>query len=124
MDTLTLFKNAKDSKPYSAGDIIFEAGSAPDVLYVIQEGEVDIIAVGIIVETLGAGEIFGEMALVDKKPRSAAAVAHSDCKVVPIDENRFKFLIQQTPFFAIHVMKVMSSRMRAMIGKFAQSLEL
>ncbi len=117
MDTLTLFKNSKDSKAYSTGETIFEAGSDADVLYVIQEGEVDIVAGDTIVQTLGPGEIFGEMALVDKQPRSAAAKAHSDCKVVPIDENRFKFLVQQTPFFAIHVMKVMSGRIRSMIGK-------
>ncbi|NIT14857.1 MAG: cyclic nucleotide-binding domain-containing protein, partial [Candidatus Dadabacteria bacterium] len=98
MDTLTLFKNSKDSISFSPGDTIFEVGSEPDVMYVIQEGEVDIVAGDTVVETLGPGEIFGEMALVDKKPRSAAAKAHTDCKVVPIDENRFKFLIQQTPF--------------------------
>jgi CRP/FNR family transcriptional regulator, cyclic AMP receptor protein len=117
MDTLTLFKTSKDFKSYSAGETIFESGSEPDFLYIIQEGEVDIIAGDQVVETLGPGEIFGEMALVDKQPRSASAKSKTECKVVPIDENRFKFLIQQTPFFAIHVMRVMSKRIRSMIGK-------
>ena len=97
--------------------MIFESGSEPDFLYVVQEGEIEIIAGGKVVETLGAGEIFGEMALVDKHPRSATAKARTNCKVVPIDENRFKFLVQQTPFFAIHVMRVMSKRIRSMIDK-------
>ena len=82
----------------------------------VQEGEIEIIAGDKVVETLGAGEIFGEMALVDKQPRSATAKAKTECKVVPIDENRFKFLVQQTPFFAIHVMRVMSKRIRSMIN--------
>jgi len=60
-------------------------------LYVIQECVVNIVAGDTILETLGTGEIFGEMALVDKELRSTSATAKSDCKVVPIDENRFKF---------------------------------
>lgn len=117
MDTLALFKNSKDSMSYHSGDIIFKTGSEPDFMFVVQEGEVDIIAGEQVVETLGPGEIFGEMALVDKQPRSASAKARTDCKVVPININRFNFLIQQTPFFAIHVMRVMAKRLRSMISK-------
>ncbi len=116
MDTLSLFKTSKDSRTFFSGEIIFESGSEPDVLYVVQEGEVQIIAGNRIIETLGPGEIFGEMALVDKQPRSATAKAKTECKLVPIDENRFKFLVQQTPFFAVHVMRVMSKRIRSMIN--------
>ena len=54
------------------------------------------------------------MALIDTKPRSATATAVSACKLAPIDERRFLFLVQQTPFFALHVMRVMASRLRAM----------
>ena len=117
MDTLSLFKSSKDFKAYNSGDIIFESGSPPEYMYVIQEGEVEIIASGKVVETLGPGELFGEMALVDKQPRSATAKARTECKVVPINENRFRFLVQQTPFFAVHVMKVMSNRLRLMIKR-------
>ena len=55
------------------------------------------------------------MALIDDKPRSATAIAKSDCQIVPIDKERFSFLIQQAAFgsdFALHVMKIMADRIR------------
>jgi CRP-like cAMP-binding protein len=61
---------------------------------------------------LGEDEIFGEMALVDKSVRSGTARAKTNCKVVPIDEKQFEFLVQQTPLFAIKVMRVMAERLR------------
>ncbi len=58
--------------------------------------------------------MIGEMALIDHLPRSASARATTDAKLVPIDQRRFLFLVQETPFFAIHVMKVMADRLRRM----------
>lgn len=63
-------------------------------------------------EVLGPGQIVGEMALVDHSPRSATAVARTSCKVVVVPEKRFLFLVQQTPFFALQVMRVMAERLR------------
>jgi CRP/FNR family transcriptional regulator, cyclic AMP receptor protein len=59
------------------------------------------------------GEILGEMALVDGGPRSATAQSLGHSTVIPIDEHRFLFLVQHTPFFAIRVMRVMSARLRS-----------
>jgi CRP-like cAMP-binding protein len=59
-------------------------------------------------ETLGEGGIFGELALVDGRPRSASATAVGETTVVPIDERRFQHLVQQTPYFAQAVMRVMA----------------
>ena len=44
--------------------------------------------------------------------RSATAVAKTDCKLAPINQNRFKFLVQQTPHFALHLMQGMAERLR------------
>ena len=52
------------------------------------------------------------MALIDHSPRSATARAQTDCKVALIDERRFMFLVQETPFFALRVMGVMANRLR------------
>jgi CRP-like cAMP-binding protein len=52
------------------------------------------------------------MALIEREPRTATAVARTECQVVPIDEKRFRFLVQQTPMFALEVLRVMSSRLR------------
>ena len=84
-------------------------------VFVIKEGEIDVIYNDQILETLSPGDIFGEMALIDDRPRSATTIAKTDCKLVPIDKERFSFLIQQSAFgsdFAIHVMKVMADRIR------------
>ena len=83
-------------------------------MYIVKEGEVDILVHGKTVETVGPGEILGEMALIDQNPRSATAVARTDCQLVPIDEKRFTFLVQQTPYFSIEVMRIMARRLRQM----------
>jgi hypothetical protein len=57
--------------------------------------------------------IFGEMALIDNAPRSATAIAASDAKLVPVSEKQFLFLISNTPYFALNVMRVMARRLRA-----------
>jgi len=98
--------------PYKAGDFIFKEGDAGDEMYVVLEGEVDVIVHEKIVETVSVDNFLGEMALIDSRPRSATAVARTDCKLAPINQNRFKFLVQQTPHFALHLMQGMAERLR------------
>ncbi|MEZ4622222.1 MAG: hypothetical protein R2867_42875 [Caldilineaceae bacterium] len=50
--------------------------------------------------------------MVDHSPRSATAVAKTACLLAPIGEKRFLFLVQETPYFALHVMSVMAERLR------------
>jgi CRP-like cAMP-binding protein len=52
------------------------------------------------------------MALVDNEKRSGSATARTDCQLVPIDSKKFCFLVQQTPFFAQHVIRVLAQRLR------------
>src|SRR5262245_12573031 len=98
MTTLNLFRNTKDVQSYTAGQTIFEAGQPGIFMYVVQEGDVDILLGGRVIDSSGPGGIIGEMALISDQPRSATAVAKTDCKLVPIDEKRFTFLVQQTPY--------------------------
>jgi CRP-like cAMP-binding protein len=83
-------------------------------MYVVKEGEVDIIINGTIIETVGSGGIVGELALIDTQPRSATVITKTDCQLVPIDEKRFTFLVQQTPYFSLYVMRVLADRLRKM----------
>ncbi len=115
MDTLKLFQNSKEFNSYEAGEIVFTSGSVALEMYVVKKGKVDIIYNNQVIESLNPGEIFGEMALIDDKPRSATAVAKTECQVVPIDKEKFSFLIQQSSVgsdFAFQVMKVMAERIR------------
>lgn len=108
-----LFKGASNTTSVPAGQTIFREGDHGDQMYVLQEGEVDIQIHGRYVQTVKPGTILGEMALIDRSPRSATAVARTDCRVVPLDERQFQYLIQETPFFALHVMRVIVERLRA-----------
>ena len=114
---INLFKNVDDAEIFTAGTTIFSEGDAPGgLMYVVQDGEVDILLRGDRIDTLGPGSFLGEIGLVDKKPRSATAVAKTDCRVVPIDQKRVNFLVQQTPYFALEVMQTIAERLRAYRG--------
>ena len=97
---------------YRKGEVIFERGDIADRMYVVAEGDVEIVIGGTVMDTVGPEGIFGEMALISKEARSATARARSDCRVVEIPEKRFLYLTQETPFFALEVMRVMASRLR------------
>jgi CRP-like cAMP-binding protein len=112
MEALALFRHATDSVSFAPGEVIFEVGTPGDCMYVVIEGEVGIVSGGRTIETTGPGGILGEMSLIDRSPRSATAIAHTACRLVPIDEKRFQFLVGQTPFFALQVMRVMCARLR------------
>jgi CRP/FNR family cyclic AMP-dependent transcriptional regulator len=112
--TIKIFENTSDFEPFSAGQVVFEEGQPGDLMYVVKEGEVEVSVRGKVVETIGTGGILGEMALIDTGPRSATATAKTDCKLVPINQRRFTFMVQQTPYFSVEVMKVMADRLRKM----------
>jgi CRP-like cAMP-binding protein len=61
--------------------------------------------------------VFGEMVLIDSNPR-AAAVASTACKLVPVSQKRFLFMVQQTPHFSLQIMKVIAERLRKMDARF------
>lgn len=113
-DFSTLFAHAENIQARKAGEVIFRQGEEGKYMFVVKSGEIQIKLGDRVVETVGHGGIIGEMAMLDNSARSASAVAGTDCEVVPIDLRRFLFLLQQTPFFAIEVMRVMVRRLRAM----------
>ena len=113
-DFLGLFRSETDIVTLQPGQVLFEKGEAGRHMYVIQSGEVQILDGNHNFESVSAGGIVGEMALISENPRSATVQAISESIVVPIDERRFSFLVQQAPFFAIRVMRVMSARLKAM----------
>lgn len=97
---------------FSRGEVIFAEGDKGDCMYVVRSGEVEIERDGKTIETLSGGGIFGEMALIDGSPRSATARAKTDAELAPINEKSFLFLVHETPFFAIAVMRTLAERLR------------
>lgn len=117
MQAFQLFKNDDRTETFAAGTQIFSEGEPGRQMYVVKDGSVDIVHHGQVIETVGPGGIFGEMALIDKEHRSASAVAHADTVLVPIDERRFLYLVQESPFFALSVMGVMANRLRRITNR-------
>jgi CRP/FNR family cyclic AMP-dependent transcriptional regulator len=97
---------------YAAGSTIFETGQPRDSMFIVQEGEVEIRVGDKTVETVTVDEFFGEMALIDGGIRSASAVAKTGCALVPINEKQFLSMVQETPFFALRVMRTLTARLR------------
>ncbi len=109
---ILIFQHADKVETFTAGQHILEEGQSGNVMYAVIEGQVEISVHGHPVETVGPGGIVGEMALIDAHPRSATVIAKTDCKLEPIDDKRFAFLVQQTPFFSLQVMQIMAERLR------------
>ena len=117
MAILNLFQYVKDFKTFSAGQTIFTQDETGDEAFVIVEGEVDVLFNDRLLETLGPGGLIGEMALLDHRTRSATVIAKTDCKVVPINKVRFTFMVQETPHFALEVMRIMADRLRRELSR-------
>ena len=112
MNLRSIFEHTDNVQELPAGATIFMEGTRGDVMYVILDGEVEVRVRNKLIEVLGPGEIIGEMALIDASPRSASVVARSNCRLAPVDERRFLYMIPETPFFALHVMRVLVGRLR------------
>ena len=109
---LNLFRD-KEGTSFAAGEFVFKAGDPGQTMYIITEGEVDILdGSGTTLDTAGPGSIVGELALIDDEPRSATVVAKNACRLVAVDRRRFEYMVQETPFFALAVMKVIADRLR------------
>ena len=104
--------NHIDTRRVRAGGVIFREGEQAEELFVIKSGYVRIQIGNRTMADLTTDNIFGEMALIDSEPRSATAEAITDVELVPISEKQFLFLVSQTPYFALKVMRILAQRLR------------
>ena len=111
--TIELFQKPPSPKTFSTGEVIFGEGERGDVIYGIISGEVEILVDGKVVETIQKGDVFGEGALLHlDHQRDSEAIAKTDSLVAFLDREHFMFAVQQTPMFALEVMKSYSDRLR------------
>jgi CRP/FNR family cyclic AMP-dependent transcriptional regulator len=108
-----LLANAQQIMQVSGGTEVFREGDTSREMYGIVSGEIELRISGRVIRTLGADDVFGEMAIVDSAPRSATAVATKDTVLAVINRHRFLFLVQETPTFALQVMSAMAARQRS-----------
>jgi len=101
---------------YHAGEAIFQEGEVGETMYIIQEGEVRIHKRVRDRETtlavLKAGDFFGEMAIIDREPRSASATAATDAKIIVLSKDIFESQIKTNPKIIMSILKKMSERLR------------
>jgi len=108
---------------FTDGAIIDRRGDAGDAAYIIKSGRVEILQKGRPVERLRAGEIFGEVSMIDGLPRSAAALAVGDVELVKIDRSLFVSLIRDDEEFALTIIRLMARRHRATMEMFERCID-
>jgi CRP/FNR family cyclic AMP-dependent transcriptional regulator len=121
MDLIPLFEHTAEQQSHAPGEVIFREGDAGNIMYVLLAGEVAIQINGNTLYTAHPGDFFGEMALIESRPRSATAVARTACRLAPVSERRFLFMVEQTPYFSLHVMRVLVERLRKADDQLALS---
>jgi CRP-like cAMP-binding protein len=114
MAHLDLFKGFDNPVNFKQGETLLVDDAQGGDMYALCEGTVEIRAGEKLIATLGPGDFFGEMALINEHHRSGSVVASSDGSMVPITRDRFMFLVENHPFFALEVMRTLVDRLRAM----------
>ncbi|HVO52387.1 MAG TPA: cyclic nucleotide-binding domain-containing protein [Thermoanaerobaculia bacterium] len=101
---------------YKAGAVILEEGARDQVMFVIEDGSVEIFRTdgGVVrtIRVLGTGDFFGEMGLLDDQPRTASARAATDCTLLGLDAAGLDALLRAHPEVAVRMLRTMAARLR------------
>lgn len=103
------------ARDFKAGTVLFEEGQPGDYMYVITRGDVEIRRkVGEterVLAVLPAGEFFGEMAILNARPRSATAVVRTDSRLLVIEGSTFEAMLRARPEIALRIIKALATRL-------------
>jgi CRP/FNR family transcriptional regulator, cyclic AMP receptor protein len=116
-DELNELAAAIDEKTLEAGEVLFEAGDFGESLYIVDEGNVelyikDTAGQKIILKIAEENDIFGEISMLDNRPRSATAVALTDTKLFALDRDDLLLLFQKKPDAGLNMLAAMSGMLR------------
>lgn len=121
VDLDEVFDLCGDAPPIALkpGEILFREGDEAESMYIVKSGLLRILSGSTVYETVGAGGLIGEMAIVEERmPRSATVIAGTYAELIEIDMPRFLSLVTSTPSFSIAVMRVISRRLRVMNRRY------
>lgn len=107
-----LFRHDPEYIEIKEGDTLFKQGDLGEIMYVLIEGKAEITISGVLFGEYIQGSIVGEMAVIDGSPRYGTVTALTNCRFVKVDKKRFLFLIDETPGFAIEVIRIMAMRLK------------
>lgn len=114
--SLEYLEDYGQERTYSPGEVIIREGSPGDSMFAILAGIVELTVKDRLVDMLEPGEVFGEMAMLDGKPRSASATATTACRVIRVDREGFDRLAAGRPDFVVFLLRTMSDRIRRLNG--------
>jgi CRP/FNR family transcriptional regulator, cyclic AMP receptor protein len=105
------------SLPLQKGERLFEHGDQGGTMYLVQSGRIEISLITdegkkIVLNQIGPSHSFGEIAMVDKSPRTASAVAIEHSSVIPITSQIFSETVQRCPQIAMNLLELMCERIR------------
>ena len=128
---LDFFKAAGKPEKVAQGSTLFAENDKAgplffmrDKMYLLLDGEVDLVARRKSIGRVKKGEIFGEMASITHAPRSASAVAKTACLVIALDDKQFRSGLQKKPDFALMLMSIMIGRLCETIARLAEQTTL
>jgi len=116
-DDLQVLATSVTSKPFKAGQLIFNQGDAAGEMYIVADGHVNIHLPGdgsmrVSLKDIARGEYFGELALFDDKPRSASALATTEAVLLELTRDTLSSYIERRPRAAMAILRTMSERLR------------
>lgn len=108
----------ENASRWEKGKAIFREGAAGALMYVVLDGRVAVSIRGALVDRVGPGGVFGEMALVDQGPRAASAMAETDATLLGINRTVFLNLVKANPDFGASLLQGVAERVRAMADRY------
>jgi CRP/FNR family transcriptional regulator, cyclic AMP receptor protein len=112
---LTKLAAAVEERAFAPGDVLVREGSLGLAVFFIVAGHCEVKHTesgGSVLATLGPGEVFGEMALLDPGPRTASVVALEDVVVYSLSNWHFKPILEEHPTVAAHMLRTLAARFR------------
>ncbi|MEM6492386.1 MAG: cyclic nucleotide-binding domain-containing protein [Pseudomonadota bacterium] len=113
-NVLSLFGANWTREPRAAGEQVIMEGRLGDIMFLVQDGLLELTASGQLLDMVKAGDVFGEMSLIDGEPRSASVAVIEDATLIPIDRAAFRRLVSEHPDFSLYVMRSLATRIRRM----------
>jgi CRP-like cAMP-binding protein len=112
-------------REYGDGDVICRQGEPGDCMFIVQAGRLVVVReepeAQIVLRELGPGEIFGEMAIFERQPRSATVRARGSARVLTLDRRVFLRGVHSDPSLAYRILQTMSARVRRLTEELAHA---
>ncbi len=111
---LRKIRSSLDEVTVPAGKLLVEEGTVGREFFVVVDGTATVTRNGHTVATLGPGSHFGELALLDRRPRTASVVSDTDLTVLVLSQRHFNGILEAVPSIARKLMAALATRVREM----------